>query len=272
MIKNNVILIKSIPFILLTAPFILSVFDMGMLAMPLRLVSAITVFGLLTATLVFFYLLHLRPPLGRSSMLRGTIIMASLFGAYTAGIISIFILKLNFDPRNHHYIILLVSVTLLIFTGIGIFSRCLRNLLSSFNDPKSTVNGQTITPVTGWKIEQAAAYLNENYKHDISREGLAEKLGLSVDHLSRKFKAHMGRRIGDYINELRVKDAAECLRESEDRIIDIAYDNGFESLATFNRVFLKIIGETPRGYRKRFREQTLCSPEQPLQKINQLLD
>ncbi len=272
MIKINLISHKSAPFILLIAAFILSVFDLVMLAMPLRLISSVTVFGLLAATLVFLYLVHLRPPLGPSSMLRGTVIMASLFGAYMAGVISIFILKLNFTPQKYHYIILFFSVLLLMFTGNRIFSRSLRNLRSTFHEAGRPENRQTITPITVWKIEQAVTYLRENYKHDISREGLAEHLGLSVDHLSRKFKAYKGRRIGDYINELRVKDAAERLRESEDRVIDIAYDNGFESLATFNRVFLKNIGEPPSDYRKRFRRQTLCAPEKSPEEINQLPD
>jgi AraC-like DNA-binding protein len=44
------------------------------------------------------------------------------------------------------------------------------------------------------------------------------------------------------------------LSETNDKIIAVAYDAGFESLRTFNRIFLRISGMTPLEYRERNKE------------------
>ncbi len=111
-----------------------------------------------------------------------------------------------------------------------------------------------ITATTEEKLSRVQEFLRENYRSDISREGLADAMDMSPDHMSRMFKAHTGKKISDFINELRIKEAAQSLIETDERITDIAFNVGFESLATFNRVFLKIAGSSPSRYRKEKKE------------------
>ena len=99
------------------------------------------------------------------------------------------------------------------------------------------------------KINKAIAYLQENYRSDISREGLAASLDLNPDYLGKVFKTFTNKKISEYINELRIKDAAKQLKETKKNVIDIAFSVGFETLRTFNRSFLKITGLTPKQYR-----------------------
>ncbi len=108
----------------------------------------------------------------------------------------------------------------------------------------------SITSLTEEKINKAVEYINENYTSDISREGLAASLDISPNHLGKFFKVHTGKKINEYINELRIHDAAKKLQEQEqETIINIAFSVGFESLSTFNRTFLKIMGITPSEYK-----------------------
>lgn len=110
----------------------------------------------------------------------------------------------------------------------------------------------SITRQTEDKIKQAAEYIREHYARDISREGLAASLDMSPNHLGKYFKLYTGKKISEYINELRIRDATRMLREKkEDSIITIAFAVGFESLSTFNRAFMKIVGETPTEYKER---------------------
>jgi len=102
---------------------------------------------------------------------------------------------------------------------------------------------------TGKKIESVITYLHENYRRDISREGLADHLDINPDYLGKMFKVYTGKKIGEYINDLRIQEAARALRETEDNIIDIAFSVGYESLRTFNRLFLKVMGTSPKQYR-----------------------
>ena len=108
-----------------------------------------------------------------------------------------------------------------------------------------------ITSTTEEKLERVIIFLKDNYRSDISREGLAGAMDMSVDHMSRTFRAYTGKKINEYLNELRVLEAVRLLDTSEDKIIDIAFAVGFESLATFNRVFLKVMEVTPTEYKKR---------------------
>ncbi|MBP7735635.1 MAG: helix-turn-helix domain-containing protein [Spirochaetes bacterium] len=126
----------------------------------------------------------------------------------------------------------------------------------STNQREQDSKTYSITSLTEEKIDRAVSYIRENYTSDISREGLAASLDISPNHLGKFFKIHTGKKINEYINELRIHDAAERLRaRDQGTIINIAFAVGFESLSTFNRTFLKIMGITPSEYKDRGAEE-----------------
>ena len=100
------------------------------------------------------------------------------------------------------------------------------------------------------KIKKVITLINDNYLQDLDRMGLAESVGVHPDNLSKQFKKYTGKKLVDYIYELRINEAAKKLLETDENIIDIAFAVGFESLRTFNRAFPKIMGITPDRYRK----------------------
>ncbi len=104
------------------------------------------------------------------------------------------------------------------------------------------------------KIQRVVDYINKNYTFDLSREGLAATVDVHPDNLGKLFKIFTNKKMGDYINELRVKDAARRLAQTDENIIDIAFSVGFDSLRTFNRVFPKFMKVTPEKYRKIIRK------------------
>jgi len=116
-------------------------------------------------------------------------------------------------------------------------------------DRNAAVRQQSVSPAIEEKMKKAIAYIRENYRSDISREGLAASLNMHPDSFGRFFKVYTNKKISEFINELRVMEAARKLRETEANIIDIAFSAGFESLPTFNRAFLKIMNVTPTQYR-----------------------
>lgn len=107
----------------------------------------------------------------------------------------------------------------------------------------------TITTEMESKLDKVIDFLKENYRSAISREGLARAVDVSPDHMSRSFKQYTGKRILDYINELRIKETEELLKDTDKKIVDIAFDVGFENLVSFNRIFYKINKVTPSTYR-----------------------
>jgi len=99
------------------------------------------------------------------------------------------------------------------------------------------------------KVRAVEEFIRANFRLDISREGLAVAVDMSPDHLSRAFNRLYGKKIPDFINETRVREAVRRMEESDDTVLHIAFEVGFENLRTFNRAFLKIMGMTPTGYR-----------------------
>ncbi len=133
---------------------------------------------------------------------------------------------------------------------VGVFDNALLYRRKMVRD--DAAKSHAITSSTEEKIKKAIDYIDANYTSDISREGLAASLDISPNHLGKFFKIHTGKKINEYINELRIHDAAKKLREQkQETIINIAFSVGFESLSTFNRTFLKIMGITPSEFKDR---------------------
>ena len=99
------------------------------------------------------------------------------------------------------------------------------------------------------KIQKVIQYIENNYHHELSRDGLAAMINLDPDYMSKLFKAYSGVKINDFINKLRIEEACKLLINSDKSIIEICLAVGFENLRTFNRVFLKNTGQTPSQYR-----------------------
>lgn len=107
-----------------------------------------------------------------------------------------------------------------------------------------------IGDITMKKIDLAVSYIRNNLSNELSRESVAESVGIHPDSLSRIFKKVKGKRIDLFINDLRIDEAKKFLAETDRTIIQIAFDTGFDSVRTFNRVFYEKTGLTPTDFRR----------------------
>lgn len=82
-----------------------------------------------------------------------------------------------------------------------------------------------------------------------SRTDLARELNISEAILSRVINVHFGKSFPQLLNEMRVEDAKRMLIETNEGIKIIANEAGFNSLASFNRVFRDIAGLSPSEFR-----------------------
>lgn len=105
------------------------------------------------------------------------------------------------------------------------------------------------------RILQINNYIRANYNQPISLKDLADKLYLSNGYLSRFFKRNYGMSFAEYLTNIRLFHAVDELLYSSAPITRIAYDNGFASVAVFNKVFKKAYGETPSSMRKKAKDQ-----------------
>lgn len=97
-------------------------------------------------------------------------------------------------------------------------------------------------------------YLNEHCAENITLDQLASMSGFSKSHFIRLFKDFAGVSYYEYLTKRRLINAEILLLDNPElSITDLALKSGFNSLATFNRVFKTWHGCTPTEYRKKFK-------------------
>ncbi len=114
---------------------------------------------------------------------------------------------------------------------------------------ESEEKDKTISESTEKKLEKIIQFMNENFKSDLSKEGLAAAIDMHPIYMGDLFKTYTGKAIHEYINGLRIEEAIRQLEAGASRIVDIAFAVGFESISTFNRIFKKTTGTTPSEYK-----------------------
>lgn len=109
-----------------------------------------------------------------------------------------------------------------------------------------------ITSLDEKLIERAVRYVDANMaRADLSVEELAAELGMSRVHLYKRLKQITGKTPIEFIRLLRLKRAAQLLRESQLNISEIAYDCGFNNPKYFSRYFKEEFGVLPSVYQNR---------------------
>jgi signal transduction histidine kinase/ABC-type sugar transport system substrate-binding protein/AraC-like DNA-binding protein len=109
--------------------------------------------------------------------------------------------------------------------------------------------GEDLPQPTSILVKAAVAYLHQNYASPVTRQEIAQAVGVSPNYLSRIFRQEVGISAWDCLNRFRIRKARELLLDSTDTITAIATQVGFNDSAYFSRVFRKLTGQTPQSYR-----------------------
>lgn len=125
-------------------------------------------------------------------------------------------------------------------------------LLSIFAQHLSMVSNQVVVqqqtaepPV----ITRAKQFIHEHQGEDLSLGQVAKAVNTSTFYFCKMFKKATGVNFTDYLSRVRIEKAKNLLLNPNLRISEIAYEVGFQSLTHFNRVFKKIVGQSPTEYR-----------------------
>ena len=87
-------------------------------------------------------------------------------------------------------------------------------------------------------------------KARLDKAASLDDVGLTPRRMTDIFKQEYGVTPKEYADFLRLRAAKELLAETQEQVIDVAYQAGFSSLAAFNRFFKQQTGQTPTEYRK----------------------
>jgi AraC family transcriptional regulator len=96
--------------------------------------------------------------------------------------------------------------------------------------------------------------VHDSVPYGVSIGDAAQAVGLHPVHVARVFHNVLGDSFGAYQRALRVHWAAQAIAGSDEPLADIALRAGFSDQSHFTRVFRRVIGTTPRNYRRLHRE------------------
>lgn len=164
--------------------------------------------------------------------------------------------------------IVLVFVNLLGFRGIKhstIFNQTVVPYNQAKPEKQSAINKED-TPYTNYGLKQDdAVFLSEKLKShmenekpytnmDLTLKDLASALDTYPHYITQVLNTVFNQNFYDFINTYRIEEVQKRLHDPQYKdltILAIAYDCGFNSKSTFNRIFKQKIGLTPSEYKNR---------------------
>lgn len=120
----------------------------------------------------------------------------------------------------------------------------------------STLSTQEVKEVNNKnreRIDRIFHYTMENFKEPILLSAIAKLADMSIPAFCNYFKKSTRKKYIDFLNEVRIGYACKLLVDHRNLTVEAAcYDSGFNTIANFNKQFLKVKGMTPSKYRKVF--------------------
>ncbi|MDR2473627.1 MAG: response regulator, partial [Tannerella sp.] len=122
----------------------------------------------------------------------------------------------------------------------------------SFNAPYEINPSEiTLTSLDEQLMQKAVKYVEVNIAdNELSVEELSRHLGMSRTHLYKKLLSITGKTPVEFIRIVRLKRAAQYLRESRMQVAEIAYEVGYNNPKYFARLFRDEFGMLPTVYKK----------------------
>ncbi len=98
-------------------------------------------------------------------------------------------------------------------------------------------------------ITRAKEYIQEHQTENLRLGHVAKACNTSTFYFCKMFKKVTGINFTDYLSRVRIEKSKNLLLNPNLRVSEIAFEVGFQSLTHFNRVFKKILGQSPTEYR-----------------------
>ena len=95
------------------------------------------------------------------------------------------------------------------------------------------------------KLEKTRKYIQENFRNDVSVEGLAASIDMSVSYFRQLFHQAYGCSPMQYIMNLRIENARDLLLSGEVNVTEAAALSGFDDIYYFSTLFKRKTGYTP---------------------------
>jgi AraC-like DNA-binding protein len=129
-------------------------------------------------------------------------------------------------------------------------AQALMNKTKQLQRATKALSSADIKPEPRDIIHDLVEYLDNNFNQTYDRIKLAERFKLNEDYMGQLFKKVTNTNIANYINTKRIEAAKLLLKETDSKVIDIAFHVGFDNLTYFYRHFKKHTGFSPIEYKR----------------------
>ncbi|MCM1570127.1 MAG: response regulator [Roseburia sp.] len=119
-------------------------------------------------------------------------------------------------------------------------------LLLEYGDYLAQLRGNQSKGMLG-KIE---ADLKENFRENLTLKDLGKKYFVNAAYLGQIFKKQYGESFKDYLNRIRIEEAAGLLLKTDKKVYEIAEEVGYRDIDYFINKFIGLKGCTPAKFRK----------------------
>ena len=120
-----------------------------------------------------------------------------------------------------------------------------------YNEAAEAASWVKDTGGIGATLRAISLYVTEHAKEDITRESVADALGLHPVYVSRCCNAIPNMNFRRLLNSARIDIAKDILATTNLKLINVALECGFTCERSFHRAFVEICGCTPGEYRRR---------------------
>jgi AraC-like DNA-binding protein len=103
------------------------------------------------------------------------------------------------------------------------------------------------------KAEQMASYIARHYQESLTIEDVARAVHLHPNYAMTLFKRTFHTTLHDYMTHYRIVQAQRLLATTDEKVIDVALESGFQTPSRFYDAFQRACGCSPGKYRKSHR-------------------
>ncbi len=133
----------------------------------------------------------------------------------------------------------------------AILTKGLFSTAETFNHIESALTRQNaLSMPTQRLVRLAVGWIHTHYADPITRDEIAQSIGIHPDYLTDCFRQEMGITPITYLRRYRIRQACELLKDTDLSITEVAMAVGFSESAHFTRTFHREVGLTPRAYRQ----------------------
>jgi AraC-like DNA-binding protein/ligand-binding sensor protein len=104
-------------------------------------------------------------------------------------------------------------------------------------------------------VTRAKQFISQHQDEEVSLRQVAAAMNTSAFYFCKMFKQATGLTFTDYLARLRIEKVKNLLLNPHKRISEVAYETGFQSLSQFNRVFRRVVGQSPTVWRSKLPHQ-----------------